>query len=143
TCPGPDCTQRGVLHAPDCREPYRGALLQSGRCMNTPAPARKLWCRKVLAAGIWLFISGFLWAPSNDVLRVVFHLAFVFPLFFLWPWRSPNRAELGGCATGLALSLGALAVLSTLWGTAADMPHFLWQWVLLAAWLAGVSWWQA
>src|SRR5690606_16747265 len=67
----------------------------------------------------------------------------VLPLFLLWPWRRLDRAETGGSATTLALGLGALAVLSTLWGTPTDMPHFIWQWVLLAAWLAGLSWWQA
>lgn len=109
---------------------------------SRPLSASELRWRRILPAGILWFISGFLWAPSNDVLRVVFHLGFVFPLFFLWPWRKLHEAETGGSATGLALGLAALAVLSTLWGSPADLLHFVWQWVLLAAWLAGVSWWQ-
>lgn len=116
-------------------------MYQVGRRVNQPVSPPV--ASKVLAVGLPLFISGFLWAPSNDVLRVVFHLGYLFPLFLLWPWRTLHKEELGGMASGIALALGGLAVLSTQWGSPGDLPWFIWQWLLLAGWLAGVSWWQA
>ncbi|HHX83159.1 MAG TPA: hypothetical protein GX696_09295 [Pseudomonadaceae bacterium] len=109
--------------------------------MPTESRAHRL-SLKVLPVGILLFVTGFLWAPSNDVLRVIFHLSFVFPLLVVWPWRSWPLERVGGMATVFALSFAALGVLSTLWGNSADLPFFIWQWLLLAAWLAGICWWQ-
>jgi len=99
--------------------------------------------RRSLALSKWgllLFLTGFFWSPSNDVLIIFYHLMFLFPFLALAPWKHPLDCNWGGMHTLAALAWAAYSTASSLWGFAEDFWFFLWQFVVLASWLLGSAW---
>ncbi len=89
-------------------------------------------------AGLWIFVSAFLWAPSRDGLEAIFALTLFIPMLLLLPWRKPEFQQYGGAFTSVALAYAGWCCLTSLWGD--DSGFFILQWCVLASWLAGSAW---
>jgi O-antigen ligase len=90
--------------------------------------------------GLLLFLTGFFWSPSNDVLIIFYHLMFFFPFLALAPWKHLDACNWGGMHTVVALAWATYSTVSSLWGNAGDIWFFFWQFVVLATWLLGSAW---
>lgn len=88
--------------------------------------------------GLWIFVSGFLWAPSRDGIEAIFALAFFIPMLLLLPWRRPELNAYGGWFSVSALAYAGWSCLSGVWG--GDSDFLILQWLILAAWLLGSAW---
>ncbi len=95
------------------------------------------WAR----SGLLVFLSSFIWSPSQDGVIGIYSLAFFIPLLLVLPWRKPDWQSSGGWPTLVALIFGAYATLSVLWGREPDAwCYFSGVLLLLAFWLYGVAW---
>lgn len=97
--------------------------------------------QKILAwsyAGLWVFVTAFLWAPSRDGLEGIYALAFFIPLLLVLPWRKPDPSSYGGWFTATAMLYATWSLATGIWG--GDLGYLLLQWVVLAIWLIGVAW---
>jgi len=111
-------------------------------CLSSAARARaaEAWARP----GLMVFVSAFLWAPSQDGLIAIYALAFFIPMLLVLPWQLPNWRSFGGAANIIALALAVYAVASVSWSAQpGDMGYFAGVALLLMGWLYGVCWLQA
>lgn len=98
------------------------------------------WAR----TGLLVFLTSFIWSPSQDGLIGIYSLAFFIPMLLVLPWRKPDWQSFGGWPTLMALFFGVYATLSVLWGGQPDSwAYFSGVLLLLTAWLYGVSWLNA
>lgn len=95
---------------------------------------------KWASVGLYVFITAFLWAPARDGLEAIYALAFFIPVLLVLPWRKPDFAAYGGWYTLLGLGYGFYAALTAFWAPESNIGFFIFQWVVLATWLCGVSW---
>ncbi len=93
------------------------------------------WAR----SGVLIYLASFFWAPSRDALQIVYLFAFFIPIGYVLLSQKPKFLEYGGRMTGTALIYAGFSALSALWGTPEDFGYFIFQWVVLAAWLCGAS----
>lgn len=88
--------------------------------------------------GLWIFVTGFLWAPSRDGLEAVYALAFFIPMLLLLPWRKPSFHQYGGWFSVSALAYAGWCCITSVWGDSTEF--FILQWLVLTAWLLGAAW---
>lgn len=88
-----------------------------------------------------VFLTAFIWSPSQDGLIGIYSLAFFIPMLLVLPWQKPEWGSFGGWPNVVALVLGGYAALSAFWSGQPDSwRYFFGVWLLLVAWLYGVSW---
>ncbi|WP_062064620.1 O-antigen ligase family protein [Cellvibrio sp. OA-2007] len=91
-----------------------------------------------LSAGLWVFISAFLWSPSRDGLEAIYALAFFIPMLLVLLWRKPEFHQYGGWFSVSALAYATWSCMTSLRG---DGTGFLiLQLFILASWLLGSAW---
>jgi len=91
-----------------------------------------------VSAGLWIFVSSFLWSPSRDGIEGIFALTIFIPMLAILFNRKPTLSAYGGVFTGAALLYATWSVLSGIWG--ADLGFLLLQWLVLVIWLVGSAW---
>ena len=97
--------------------------------------------QKILAwsfAGLWVFVSAFLWSPSRDGVEAIYALAFFIPMLLLFPWRKPEFHQYGGWFSVSALAYAGWSCITSLWGDGAGFLAL--QFIVLASWLLGSVW---
>lgn len=97
--------------------------------------------QKLLAwsfAGLWVFVSAFLWSPSRDGVEAIYALAFFIPMLLLLPWRKPEFHQYGGWFSVSALAYAGWSCITSLWGDGAGF--LVLQFFVLTYWLLGSAW---
>lgn len=89
-------------------------------------------------AGLWIFITAFLWAPSRDGLEAIYALTFFIPMLLIIPWQRPRYIEYGGVINVFAILYASWSLVTSSWG--GGFGFLLLQWLVLVMWLTGLSW---